>query len=80
LFHEECITGLEQWDDLVRAFLQAKSNGGADEAWKTEIRKGFDKKKQAWFNTHIKGLEKYAPFLERQSFLFSKVLPQKSTK
>ena len=71
LFHEEFIAKLAQWDDLVRAFLQAKSNGGADDAWKAQIKKGFDKKKQAWFTSHIKALEKYAPFLERQSFLFS---------
>ena len=70
LFHKEFIAKLEQWDDLVRAFLQARSNGGANDAWKAQIKKGFDKKNQAWFDVHIEGMEKYAPFLERQSFLF----------
>lgn len=70
LFHEEFIAKLAPWDDLVRAFLQAKSNGGADDAWKAQIKKDFDKKKQVWFNSHINAFEKYAPFLERQSFLF----------
>ena len=77
LFHEEFITRLEQWDELVLAFLQARSNGGANEEWKNQTRKAFDKKKQGWFNSHIEAFEKYAPFLDRQSFLF---MPQKSTK
>jgi len=71
LFHEEFIRRLVQWDDLVRAFLQARSNGGANDAWKAKVKKGFDKKNSAWFDSHIEGLEKYAPFLERQSFLFT---------
>lgn len=73
LFHEDFIARLKQWDELVLAFLQARSNGGANDAWKAQAKKGFDKKTrtQGWFNTHIEGLEKYAPFLERQSFLFS---------
>ena len=74
LFHEEFIAKLEQWDDLVRAFLQARSNGGANAAWKAQLKKHFDKKNQAWFNSHIGGMEKYALFLERQSFLFSPAL------
>lgn len=76
LFHEEFIAKLEQWDDLVRAFLQARSNGGANDAWKTQMKKRFDKKNQAWFDSHIGAVEKYAAFLERQSFLF---VPPKST-
>ena len=71
LFHEEFITRLAQWDDLVRAFLQARSNGDANATWKAKIKKSFDKKNQAWFSSHIDALEKYAPFLERQSFLFT---------
>lgn len=71
LFHEQFIERLEQWDDLVRAFLQARSNGGADDAWKTQRKKNFDKKTQSWFDTHISAMETYAPFLERQAFLFS---------
>jgi len=68
---------LEQWDDLVRAFLRARSNGGVNAAWKTQTRNAFDKKNQGWFNSHIEAFEKYAPFLERQSFLF---LPLSSAK
>ena len=71
LFHEEFITRLAQWDDLVRAFLQARANGDANATWKAKIKKSFDKKNQAWFSSHIDALEKYAPFLERQSFLFT---------
>jgi hypothetical protein len=70
-FHEEFITRLRQWDDLVRAFLHAKLNGGVNDAWKEKTKKSFDKKRPGWFTSHIAGLEQYAPFLERQSFLFS---------
>lgn len=70
LFHESFIERLQQWDDLVRAFLQAKSNGDVNPAWKGKIKKAFDKKSKEWFNTHIAVIEKYAEFLERQSFLF----------
>ncbi|HWF88244.1 MAG TPA: hypothetical protein VN659_05395 [Pyrinomonadaceae bacterium] len=71
LFHEQFITRLAQWDDLVRGFLQARANGDANATWKAKIKKSFDKKNQAWFSSHIDALEKYAPFLERQSFLFT---------
>jgi len=77
LFHEEFITRLEQWDELVLAFLHARSNGGVNAAWKTQTRKAFDKKDQGWFNSHIEAFEKYAPFLDRQLFLF---MPQKAQK
>lgn len=77
LFHEDFIARLRQWDDLVRTFLQAKLNGGANAAWKARTKKAFDKKSQGWFDTHIKALEQYALFLERQSFLFSRVSPEK---
>jgi hypothetical protein len=77
LFHEEFITQLEQWDDLVCAFLHARSNGGVNAAWKTQTRKAFDKKSQGWFNSHIEAFERYAPFLDRQSFLF---MPQEAQK
>ena len=81
LFHEEFIAKLERWDELVVAFLQARSNGGANDAWKAKTMKAFDKKQPGWFNSHIEAFEKYAPFLDRQSFLFSKAfLPQKGTK
>lgn len=81
LFHEEFIAKLEQWDELVLAFLQARSNGGANDAWKAKTQKVFDKKNEGWFNSHIEAFEKYAPFLDRQSFLFSKVSDAtKSTK
>lgn len=72
LFHPTFIERLKQWDELVRAFLQARSNGGADDAWKAKRKKNFDKKTQSWFDTHIRVMEQYAPFLERQSFLFSR--------
>jgi hypothetical protein len=71
LFHKAFIERLEPWDELVRAFLQAKSNGGVDDGWKEQKKKDFDKKTQPWFVTHLKAMETYAPFLERQSFLFS---------
>lgn len=71
LFHKGFIERLEQWDELVLAFLQARSNGGANEGWKAQQKKNFDKKTQSWFDTHIKAMETYALFLERQSYLFS---------
>jgi len=71
LFHKQFLDRLEQWDELVRAFLHARSNGGADDNWKAQRKKNFDKKTQSWFDTHISAMETYAPFLERQSFLFS---------
>ena len=70
LFHEKFVARLQQWDDLVSAFLQARSNGGANVDWKNATRESFDKKNRRWFNTHIEAIEKYAAFLERQSFLF----------
>jgi hypothetical protein len=76
LFHEEFIKRLEPWDELVVAFLQASSNGGVTAAWKTKTKKAFDKKNPGWFDSHIEAFEKYAPFLDRQSFLF---MPSKST-
>lgn len=75
LFHEEFITRLKQWDELVLAFLQARANGGVNDAWKAKIKKAFDKKNQGWFDSHIEAFEKFASFLERQSFLFT---PQKA--
>lgn len=81
LFHEEFIAKLERWDELVLAFLHARSNGGANDAWKSKTRKAFDKKNLGWFDSHIEAFEKYAPFLDRQSFLFSKAFgATKSTK
>jgi hypothetical protein len=77
LFHEEFIARLGQWDELVLAFLEARSNGGVNAAWKAQTRKAFDKKNPGWFNSHINAFEQYAPLLERQSFLFR---PQKGTK
>ncbi len=71
LFHKTFIERLEQWDELVRAFLHARVNGGANDGWKAQQKKNLDKKTQSWFDTHIKAMETYAPFLERQSFLFS---------
>jgi hypothetical protein len=71
LFHEEFLERIEQWDDLVRHFLQARANGCANAAWKERTKKVFDKKAPKWFDTHIKVIEQYAAFLERQSFLFS---------
>ena len=71
LFHKTFTERLDQWDDLIRAFLQARKNGGADDSWKAQRKKNFDKKTQSWFDTHINAMETYAPFLERQSFLFS---------
>ena len=71
LFHKTFIERLEQWDELVRAFLHARVNGSANDGWKAQQKKNLDKKTQSWFDTHIKAMETYAPFLERQSFLFS---------
>jgi hypothetical protein len=56
----------------VNAFLHARFNGGAGDDWKAQRKKNFnDKKSQNWFDKHIKAMEAYTPFLERQSFLFS---------
>jgi len=71
LFHEDFIARLEQWNDLVCAFLQAKANDAANADWRAERRNALDEKTQQWFDMHIDGIEKYAAFLERQSFLFS---------
>jgi hypothetical protein len=71
LFHDEFIARLRQWHDLVGAFLQAKLNGGVNDAWKEKTKRSFDNKRPGWFNSHIGALEQYAPFLERQAFLFS---------
>ena len=70
LFHEHFLNRLDDWDDLVRRFLRARANGSANEDWKNKIRKVFDKTGPQWFDTHIKVMEEYAAFLERQSFLF----------
>jgi len=70
LFHEDFIARLKQWDELVLAFLHARSNGGVNAAWKAQTKKALDKKNPGWFDSHIAALEQYAPFLERQSFLF----------
>lgn len=71
LFHEDFIAQLEPWNDLVCAFLQAKANGEVNTEWRAERRESLDKKGQEWFDLHFDGIEKYADFLERQSFLFS---------
>jgi hypothetical protein len=72
LFHKAFIERIEQWDELVNAFLHARLNGGAGDDWKAQRKKNFnDKKSQNWFDKHIKAMETYTPFLERQSFLFS---------
>jgi len=72
LFHEEFVARLKQWDELVLAFLHARSNGGVNDTWKAQTKKALDKKNPGWFESHIAALEQYAPFLERQSFLFEK--------
>lgn len=72
LFHEDFITRLKQWDELVLAFLHARANGGVNDTWKAQTKKTLDKKNPGWFDSHIGAFEQYAPFLERQSFLFEK--------
>jgi len=71
LFSKVFLERLEKWEILVNAFLHARLNGGVDDAWKAQRKKNGDKKTQNWFDKHIKAMEAYAPFLERQSFLFS---------
>ncbi|HEU4836957.1 MAG TPA: hypothetical protein VFS90_21165 [Pyrinomonadaceae bacterium] len=80
LFHEDFITRLNQWDDLVRVFLQAKADGGVNDDWKARMKKGFDKKSQGWFTSHIEAMEKYAALLERQSFLFSRATARQNSR
>src|SRR4029453_12035920 len=70
LFHEHFLNRLDTWDDLVRRFFRARANGSANEDWKNKTRKAFEKTGPKWFDTHIKVMEEYAAFLERQSFLF----------
>jgi hypothetical protein len=71
LFHAKFVERLQQWDELVAAFLRATSNGGVSEDWKKKIRKAFAKEQRGWFDTHIEALEKHKAFIERQSFLFA---------
>ena len=71
LFNKTFLERLEKWETLVNAFLHARLNGGVDDAWKARRKKNGDKKTQNWFDKHIKAMEGYAPFLERQSFLFT---------
>ena len=70
LFHEHFLNRMDDWDELVRLFLRAKAKGSVNEAWKDKTRKVFDKKIPKWFDAHIKVIEDYAAFLERQSYLF----------
>lgn len=70
LFHERFLERIKEWDELVRLFLRARTNGSTNATWKEETRKVFDKKAR-WFDIHIQVIEKYAAFFERQSFLFS---------
>jgi hypothetical protein len=70
-FSKAFLERLEKWEVLVNAFLHARLNGGVDDAWKAQRKKNGDKKTQNWFDKHIKAMENYTPFLERQSFLFS---------
>jgi hypothetical protein len=70
-FSKTFLERLEKWEVLVNAFLHARLNGGVDDAWKAQRKKNGDKKTQNWFDKHIKAMENYTPFLERQSFLFS---------
>jgi len=71
LFNKAFLERLEKWDELVNSFLHLRANGGVNDAWKAKLKKNCDKKTQNWFDKHIKAMETYAPFLERQSYLFS---------
>jgi hypothetical protein len=74
LFHKVFLERIRDWDALVSSYLQVRSlsNGTGVKLWK-EYAKRYLKERRygpGLIASHLKAIEKYAGFLEKQSFLY----------
>lgn len=72
LFSKVFVERLGDWDAIVGSYLKMKSNGSDVEAWKEDVRESLKEKGygRGSVEKHLKAVETYSAFLEKQAFLY----------
>jgi hypothetical protein len=72
IFSKRFVERLRDWDQVVAAYLKAKSNGAGIDEWKNDTREFLERKqyKPGAFDTYLKSIEGNAGFLAKYSFLY----------